>query len=97
MTFQTTSRTTRENADKAWYVPTDEFKAYRQTNYFDNGKIESISRTNVSDTVRQVVVTWKDEASAQEWWDDPVCASMRTARNTYETNNGIKREKPGIY
>ena len=95
MTFQTTSRTTREDAGTAWYVATDEHKAYRQTNYIDNGKIESISVTNVSDTVRQVVVTWKDEASAQEWWDDAVCASMRTARNTYETNNGIRREKPG--
>ena len=95
MTFQTTSRTTREDADMDWYVPTDEFKAYRQTNYIDNGKIESISRTNVSDTVRQVVITWKDEASAQEWYDDAVCASMRTARDTYETNNGISRVKPG--
>ena len=95
MSFQTTSRTTREDADMAWYEPTDEFKSYRQTNYIDNGKMESVSRTNVSDTVRQVVVTWKDEASAQEWYVDSTCAAFREARNTYESNNGIVRINPG--
>jgi len=95
MSFQTTSRTTREDADMAWYVPTDEYRAYRQTNYIDNGKMEGVARTDVSDTVREVVVTWKDEASAQEWFDDSTCGAMRTARNTYETNNGISRVKPG--
>ena len=95
MSFQTTSRTTREDAGMPWYVPTDEYRTYRQTNYIDNGKMESVSRTDVSDTVREVVVTWKDEASAQEWWDDSTCSAMRTARNTYETNNGISRDKPG--
>ena len=95
MSFQTKSMVTRDSADTDWYVPTDEFKLYRQTNYIDNGKMEGVARTDVSDTVREVVVTWKDEASAQEWFDDSTCGAMRTARNTYETNNGISRVKPG--
>ena len=95
MSFQTTSRTTREDADMAWYVPTDEYRAYRQTNYIDNGKMEGVARTDVSATVRQIVVTWKDEAAAQAWSDDSTVDAFVEARNTYESNNSIVRVNPG--
>ena len=95
MSFQTKSRVTRDSADTDWYVITDEYKAYRKTNFEDTNKLEGIARTDVSDTVREVVVTWKDEASAQEWYVDSTCAAFREARNTYESNNGIVRINPG--
>jgi len=95
MSFQTKSMVTRDSADTDWYVPTDEFKLYRQTNYIDNGKMEGVARTDVSATVRQIVVTWKDEAAAQAWSDDSTVDAFVEARNTYESNNSIVRVNPG--
>jgi len=92
-------KSTRPNTDTEFYREgasylSDSALETQKSAYEDSGKLISCT-VETSSNELELLKTWvfKDKETMKEWFDDTKITDYVSARDTYNTNNSITREK----
>jgi hypothetical protein len=84
----------RPSVDVNYYEPSEEHKAYVESQYMSTGKILSKDTVNTNfNTVRTVTTVFNSQAALDEFQADAAVQANLALRKAYNAANGIKLDK----
>ena len=83
----------RPSTSVDFYKSSSEFNSHLTATYITTGKLSQNKTVSPDGLKMTVTMIWGDQASFAEYEADPVCAAHFTARNDYNTANGITADR----
>jgi hypothetical protein len=83
----------RPSTQIEWFQPQQEFKTYRRTEFFKNGRIKEMTSIESSDKLSISILTiFVDEDAYAAYEADPQCMANYQSRLAYNELNRIRTE-----
>jgi hypothetical protein len=82
----------RPSDDVNFYEFDLNFITYRKTNYLDTKKIQSVHEMDETGLKKTVTITFFDDATKDQYENDPIIKEQVKKRNQHNKTFGIKKE-----